>query len=85
MEALRGDLKKLIVATCDKQVPAAEIGDKEPLFGPDARLRLDSLDALQLSVEIQKRYGIRLTDPKEVRRVFADVETLSAYVHQHRK
>jgi acyl carrier protein len=82
---LRQELKQLIVDTCDKRVPATEIGDNEPLFGPDARLGLDSLDALQLSLELQKRYGIRLTDPKEVRRIFVDVETLSHYVKDHRQ
>ncbi|MBL8451271.1 MAG: acyl carrier protein, partial [Zoogloea sp.] len=50
------------------------------LFGPDSRLQLDSLDALQVSMAIQKRYGVRMPDSKETRRALASLATLAAHL-----
>jgi acyl carrier protein len=79
---LKLQLKQLIVEECDKPVDPASIADDEVLFGNAARLQLDSLDALQLSMALQKRYGIRVTDSKELRRAFATVATLVDYLRQ---
>lgn len=57
----------------------------EPLFGPDSRLDLDSLDGLQLSVAIQKSYGIRMADSKDLRRALASLTILASYIATHRK
>jgi acyl carrier protein len=73
-------LKTLIVDTCDKDCDPASITDDEILFGSDARLALDSLDALQLSIALQKRFGVRLTDSKETRRVFTNVASLACWL-----
>lgn len=51
---LRLELKTLIVEACDKDCDPASIGDDELLFGPEAPLQLDSLDALQVSMAIKK-------------------------------
>ena len=79
-DSFKLELKQLIVSTCDKDVDPASIGDDELLFGSDARLALDSLDALQVSMAIQKRFGVRLSDSKETRRVFANVATLAEFL-----
>lgn len=79
-ETLIHDLKTLIVDACDKDCDPATIGDDEPLFGSAAPLALDSLDALQISMAIQKKYGLRLTDSKETRRVLANVASLAAHL-----
>jgi len=73
-------IKQLIVDECDKEVPAEEIGDDELLFGDESRLQLDSLDALQLSMALQRKFGIRIADSKELRRAFATVAMLDAYL-----
>ncbi len=65
---LRLALKQLIVEACDKDCDPASITDDELLFGPEAPLQLDSLDALQVSMAIKKQYGLRLPDSKETRR-----------------
>ena len=56
------DLKKLIVVECDKEDEVAweAIEDEESLLGPEARLALDSLDALQIAVAVGERYGVRI-------------------------
>ena len=74
------ELKRLIVDSCGKDFAAADLADDEPLFGPDARLALDSLDGLQISMALQKRFGVRLADSKATRRVLASVATLAEYL-----
>lgn len=77
---LRRELKQLIIDACGKNVDADSIGDEDLLFGPEAALELDSLDALQISMAIQKRYGLRLTDSKETRRLLSCVANLAAHL-----
>jgi len=50
------------------------------LFGPESRLDLDSLDALQISMSIQKRYGVRMPDSKETRRALASLAALAEHL-----
>lgn len=73
-------LKQLILEAADKTEPAGGLADDEILFGPDSRLQLDSLDALQVSMAIQKRYGVRMPDSKETRRALASLSALAAHL-----
>ncbi len=64
-------------------VVAADIDPDAPLFG--AGLGLDSIDALELSLAISKRYGFQLrSDNDENRRIFGSLRALSAHVEQHK-
>jgi acyl carrier protein len=81
-EERRLSLKQMIVEECDKDVPPESIADDELLFGNSSRLQLDSLDALQLSMAMQHRFGIRLADSKALRKAFATVETLDDFIQQ---
>lgn len=85
MSALHHELKVLIVDACDKTCSPDSITDDEILFGPDAPLALDSLDALQVSMALQKKYGVRLTDSKETRRILASVASLAAFLQAQGK
>lgn len=78
--ALCLELKTLIVESCDKECCPQSITDDELLFGPDAPLQLDSLDALQISMAIKKKYGLRLPDSKETRRILSSVGNLTEYL-----
>lgn len=77
---LRLELKNLIIEACDKDCDPASISDDEVLFGQEAPLQLDSLDALQVSMAIKKKYGLRLPDSKETRRIMASVGTLADHL-----
>lgn len=77
---LRLALKALIVEACDKDCDPASITDDELLFGPEAPLQLDSLDALQVSMAIKKQYGLRLSDSKETRRILSSVANLAEHL-----
>lgn len=80
----RLELKALVFYAADKDEPVGGLTDDEILFGPESRLMLDSLDALQISMEIQKRYGIRLADSKETRRALSSIAHLAEYLSVRR-
>jgi len=72
-------LKEVIIRGLSlEDMEADDIDDDAPLFG--GGLNLDSVDALQLSMEIQSHYNIALTDSKEMRRVFTSINTLADYI-----
>lgn len=74
------ELKRLLLEASDKEEPPGGLANDEILFGPQSRLGLDSLDALQISMAIQKRYGVRMPDSKETRRALASLATLAAHL-----
>jgi acyl carrier protein len=78
--AFLAELKAFILAAVDKAEPADGLRDDEPWFGPESRLDLDSLDALQISMAIQKKYGVRMPDSKETRRALSSLVTLAEHL-----
>jgi acyl carrier protein len=83
--AFRAELKALILAAAEKDEPGNGLRDDEPLFGSESRLDLDSLDALQISMAIQKEYGVRMADSKDTRRALVSLLALAEYLRMHRK
>jgi acyl carrier protein len=79
-DRLKTELKKLIVEECDLMVDPGEIGDDDPLFGKDTKVGLDSIDALQISIAIEKKYKISITDSKETRRVMRSINTFADFI-----
>ena len=76
---LRAELKALIVSELNlKGRDPASIEDDAPLFG--AGLGLDSLDALQLAMVVEERYGVRIPEGDEARAIFASVAALADHV-----
>ena len=83
MEDLKEELKKNIIELLNlEDVTVEEIKDNDPLFGEG--LCLDSIDALELIVMLDKDYGIRLTDPKEGKKIFESIEVMANYIAEHR-
>ena len=80
LENLIQELKVLIIEASEKDFTPDQIDAQESLFGPDANMGLDSLDALQISMALQKKYGIRLSDSKETRRILSSVTSLAQYL-----
>ena len=79
-DVLIAELVDLILETTGKTLAGAPLGPEEVIFGPESRLALDSLDALQVSMALQKRYKVRLVDSKETRRVLSCVGNLADYL-----
>jgi len=77
---LEREIKDLIITTLSlEDVVVDDIDSTAPLFNEG--LGLDSIDALELGLALQKRYGLTLSaDSVETRRHFASVRTLSAFV-----
>ncbi len=80
IENLKAELKLLIVTECDTSLLADEITDSEYLLGSEGRLNLDSLDALQISLAVQKKYGKRIEGGNETRFALTSVNTLADYI-----
>jgi acyl carrier protein len=74
------ELKKLIVAACNRDTAPESIGDDDLLIGTESVLDLDSLDVLQLNVAITQQYGKRIDDGKHARRVMKSVNTLADFL-----
>ncbi|AXH13849.1 acyl carrier protein [Malaciobacter mytili] len=79
-EALKLELKQLIIEECDKDIEPQEISDDEILFGSDTKLELDSMDALQISMALHKKYGIDANDSKKLRKIMASINTLADHI-----
>lgn len=80
---LRDEIRSLLVETLMLTVPATEITDARPLFGPGG-LGLDSVDALQLVVALDKQFGLKVTDAEVARQTLASVSTIAEAVVRHR-
>ncbi|HMS27174.1 MAG TPA: phosphopantetheine-binding protein [Burkholderiaceae bacterium] len=75
------ELKTLVLDAAEKSEPDGGLQNDEPLFGAQARVDFDSLDALQISMAIQKRYGVRMPDSKDTRRALESIAHLAAHLH----
>lgn len=83
-ENLRDAIKEMMVENLMLKVPKEEIGDDLPLFGPDG-LGLDSIDALELVVSLEKRFGVTVANSETARQALATVNTIHDYVVANRK
>ena len=83
MNELKQELKEKIIEQLNlEDIAVEEIADTDPLFGEG--MGLDSIDALELIVMLDKDYGIKLADPKEGKKIFASIDTMAAYIAEHR-
>lgn len=81
--ALITELKHLVVEVLDlDDVDPAEIKDNEPLFG--AGLELDSIDALELVVSLEKKYKIKIGSSEESKAALASIITLADFIEAKR-
>jgi acyl carrier protein len=75
LESLKQALKALIVKECDKDVAPEYIDDDEQLIG--GPLELDSLDALQISLAVKDRWGVRIEGGPDARKALASISALA--------
>lgn len=83
MEELILQLKNQIIEALNlEEMEPEEIETEAPLFGTG--LGLDSIDALELIVLLEKNYGIKLKNPAEGKDIFKSVKSIAEYVEQNR-
>lgn len=84
MQELILELKQKIIEVLNlEDMTPEDINENEPLFGDG--LGLDSIDALELIVMIEKNYGIKLANPAEGKAIFKNVATIAEFVSKNRK
>lgn len=74
--ALRSEIKKMLVENCMLQIPADQISDDQALFGPGS-LGLDSVDALQIVVALDKNYGLKVPDPEAAKSILHSINSMA--------
>lgn len=80
IETLKQEIKELIIKECEKDIAPGAIDDHEILFGSDSKLQLNSIDAIQISVALKKKYNVHLYDSKILRQVMGSVQSLAEYI-----
>ena len=78
-EDLNTRIKKMLVSSLMLKVSPDSIGDETPLFSPEG-LALDSIDALELAVAIEKNFGVATPSAEVARNAFVSVHTIAAYI-----
>lgn len=81
-KALKERIKQLMVENLMLQVAPGDIADDLPLFGPGS-LGLDSVDALQLVVALDKNFGLKIRDPEAAKQILQNVGSITEAVRQH--
>lgn len=84
MDALITDLKGKIIEQLNlEDVKPQDIDANAPLFG--SGLGLDSIDALELIVLLEKHYGLRIENPEAGKQIFSSIKSMAEYIQQNRK
>ena len=80
-DELKLEIKKLIMTTLSvNYVDPNEVDDEKPLFGGDNTLTLDSVDAIEIIMAIQRTYGIRIADQNLAREVVRSINSIAQFI-----
>jgi acyl carrier protein len=80
---LKAGIRRLMVENLMLQISPEKIGDDQPLFGAGS-IGLDSVDALQLVVALDKTYGLKVANPEAAKKILQNVNSIAEAVRQHR-
>lgn len=79
---LAHELKCMIIERLElEDITAEDVSDDDPIFG--AGLNLDSLDALDVVLLLEKEFNIRITDPEQAKKILSTINTLADYILNH--
>ncbi|MDO3379835.1 phosphopantetheine-binding protein [Geoalkalibacter halelectricus] len=77
---LHGELQELIIDACNVPDAPDTVDPDAPLIGPDSSLGLDSLDAVEVVVAVQKKYDVRIGGEDSSREVLRNLRTLAEFI-----
>ncbi|MGB5965946.1 MAG: phosphopantetheine-binding protein [Sulfurimonadaceae bacterium] len=75
--------EKIIEGLNLEDIDASEINDTDPLFGDDG-LGLDSVDAIELTLVVEKEFGVKVTNIADAETIFATAESLCNYINEQK-
>jgi acyl carrier protein len=85
-DELKREIKQMIMTTLGiTDVDPSAVDDEKPLFGGDNALTLDSVDAIEIIMAIQRTYGYRITDQSIAREVIRSVNSIAAFITSARE
>jgi len=83
-EGLEKELVELIIRVCNVLDPVPDdFSFDDPIIGPESALGLDSLDAVEIVVAVEKKYHVRIDAQETSRKIFRSVNTLAKFIRQH--
>jgi len=83
MTELERDLVDLIIDECNVFEEPQDLTPDSPIVGPNSPFELDSLDAVEIVVGVQRKYGVRIGNQDTSRKVFESIRTLANYIQEH--
>ena len=84
LEQIRKEIKELLVVNLElEDITPEEIGDDELLF--EEGIGLDSLDAVEIVVLLERNYGLSIVDEEQAREIFQSMDTLARWVYENLK
>jgi acyl carrier protein len=79
------DLKQAIINGLNlEEMSIDDIDDESPLFGSEG-LGLDSVDAIELTLILEKNFGVKITNMSDVENIFASIKALTNYINEQRQ
>ena len=86
LSAMERELVELITGICRYEgSPPADPSPDAPLIGPESPFGLDSLDAVEIVVAVQRKYNIRIDSLQTSRKVLRSLRTLAEFIQARRK
>jgi len=83
---LKLEIKNLIMSTLNiTDVNPDDVDDNKPLFGGDNALTLDSVDAIEIIMAIQRQYGFRIADQNLAREVIRSIDSIAGFITAERE
>jgi acyl carrier protein len=82
LDSLKAEIKQAIVRSLRLPITADEIGDSTPLFGTG--LGLDSIDVLELVLEIERSFGVAIADEQTGMKVLVSVDAIADFITRER-
>jgi len=83
-DGLERELRDLVVAACYVDDAPEDVFADAPIVGPDSPWGLDSLDAVEIIVEVQKQYGVRIGGQEAGRELLRSLRTLADFIRKER-